>query len=149
VQRTTVDPGSSYGGLIILDKLKSGKPPFEIHIDVDLYGERYPFAYVMQKPGQPVPERYASMLAVHAKPRALPAYAAAPDVASSGGKLPMSLASRKTEKGAIFLRSGVVKVPAKTPSGYCLRVPADYVSTGTKDFPVISRGMPLCEHDAD
>lgn len=55
VQRTTVDPGATYGGLIILDKLKTGKPPFEIHIDVDWNDERYPFAYVMQRPGQPVP----------------------------------------------------------------------------------------------
>jgi len=27
VQRTTVDPGSTYGGLIIMDKLKRGDPP--------------------------------------------------------------------------------------------------------------------------
>lgn len=149
VQRTTVDPGSSYAGLIVLDKLKTGKPPFEIRIDVDWYGERYPFGYLMQKPGQPVPERYAAMLAANAKPRALPSYAAAPDVVSNGTKAQVRLASQKNEKGAIFLRSGVVKIPAKTSSGYCLRVPTGYVSTGTKDFPIISRAMPLCESDTD
>jgi hypothetical protein len=150
VQRTTVDPGATYGGLIILDKLKTGKPPFEIHIDVDWNEERYPFAYVMQRRGQPVPDRYAGMLAANAKPHARPSYAAAPEVASGGAKLQVRHASLKgLEKGAIFLRSGAVKIPAKTASGYCLRVPTDYVSTGTKDFPVISRGMPLCESDAD
>ena len=148
VQRTTVDPGSSYAGLIVLDKLKTGKPPFEIRIDVDWYGERYPFGYLMQKPGQPVPERYAGMLAANAKPRALPAYANSSNVASNGKKPPFRLASQKAEDGSIFLRSGVVKVPAKTASGYCLRVPSGYVSTGTKDFPIISRAMPLCESDA-
>jgi hypothetical protein len=149
VQRTTVDPGSTYGGLIILDKLKSGKPPFEIRIDADWNGERYPFAYVMQKPGQPVPDKYASMLASHAKPRALPSYAIATNEAAGVLKAPVRLAAKKTDKGAIFLRSGVVKVPAKTVSGYCLRVPDDYRSTGSKDYPIISRAMPLCDSDSD
>lgn len=148
VQRTTVDPGSTYGGLIILDKLKTGNPPFEIRIDVDWNEERYPFAYVMQKRGQPVPERYAAMLAVHAKPRALPSYASGPDIASNGAVPQVRKASMKNDKGAIFLRSGAVKVPAKTTSGYCLRVPPDYVSTGTKDYPIISRAMPLCDADS-
>lgn len=143
VQRTTVDPGSSYAGLIVLDKLKTGKPPFEIRVDVDWNGERYPFAYLMQKPGGAVPERYSTMLASKAKPRALPSYA--PATGGAKGRL----ASRKTENGAIFLRSGVVKMPAKTATGYCLIVPADYASTGTKDFPIISRAMPLCESEAN
>ena len=149
VQRTTVDPGSTYGGLIILDKLKSGKPPFEIRIDADWNGERYPFAYVMQRPGQPVPERYNAMLAARAKPRALPSYALAPSMTDGGAMAPIRRVAQNTEKGAIFLRSGAVKVPAKTTSGYCLRVPPDYRSTGTKDFPIISRAMPLCESDAN
>ena len=149
VQRTTVDPGSTYGGLIVLDKLKSGKPPFEIRISADWNGERYPFAYVMQKPGQPVPEQYSGMLAAHAKPRALSSYALASPVASNGVTAAARLPASKDEKGAIFLRSGVVKVPAKTTSGYCLRVPSGYASTGTKDFPIISRAMPLCDSDAE
>ena len=149
VQRTTVDPGSSYAGLVVLDKLKTGNPPFELRIEVDWNGERYPFAYVMQKPGRSVPERYAAMLAANAKPRARPAYAISPGDAPNGGKARLSLASRKTEDGAIYLRSGVVKVPAKTKTGYCLRVPTGYVSTGTKDFPIISRAMPLCESGAE
>ena len=149
VQRTTVDPGSSYAGLVVLDKLKTGNPPFELRMEVDWNGERYPFAYVMQKPGRPVPERYAAMLAANAKPRARPTYAISPGDPREGGKARLSLASRKSEDGAIYLRSGVVKVPAKTKTGYCLRVPSGYVSTGTKDFPIISRAMPLCESDAD
>jgi len=149
VQRTTIDPGSTYGGLIVLDKLKSGDPPFEIRIDADWNGERYPFAYVMQKRGQPVPERYSAMLAARAKPRALPAYALAPSMTDGGAMAQTRTAAQNTEKGAIFLRSGVVKVPAKTTSGYCLRVPADYRSTGTKDFPIINRAMPLCESDGE
>ena len=149
VQLTTVDPGSTYGGLIILDKLKSGDPPFEIRIEADWNGERYPFAYLMQKPGRPVPDRYAAMLASRAKPRALPAYASAPSMTDDGATPPMGRGAQKAEKGAIFLRSGAVKVPAKTTSGYCLRVPPEYRSTGTKDFPIISRAMPLCETETD
>jgi hypothetical protein len=145
VQRTTVDPGSSYAGLIVLDKLKVGKPPFELRVNVDWNGERYPFAYVMQKPGQPVPERYDAMLAANAKPRALPSFIAAA-AAPGQGTLQPKLASQKAE-GAIFLRSGAVKIPAKTSSGYCLRTPPDYMGTGSVDYPSISSGLPRCKED--
>jgi hypothetical protein len=148
VQRTTVDPGSTYGGLIVLDKLKKGDPPFELRVDEDWYGERYPFAFLIQKPGRPVPEQYSAMLALHAKPKALSPRVLAAAAADGAAMQPRRAAATKVE-GAIFLRSGVVKVPAKSKSGYCLRVPADYVSTGTKDFPIITRAMPLCEQDAE
>jgi len=40
---------------------------------------------------------------------------------------------------------GVVrKVRAKTPSGYCLDVPTDYVGTGSLNRPAISSELPKC-----
>lgn len=144
VQRTTVDPGSTYGGLIIMDKLKQGDPPFELHLDVDWNGERYPFAYVMQKPGRPVPERYAAMLAAHAKPAARVAAFTAPGP-ESGAVAPMRPAlPSKFAEGAIRLGSGAVKIPAKTRSGYCLMAPTDYTATGDENYPVITGAMPRC-----
>lgn len=147
VQRTTVDPGSTYGGLIIMDKLKKGDPPFELHLDADWNGERYPFAYVMQKPGRPVPERYSAMLAAKAKPKALNAMFATPapnEAPMPAGRPP----ARKRIEGAIFLSSGAVKIPAKTKSGYCLKTPDNYVATGAIDTPVITAALPRCLDDS-
>jgi len=153
IQRTTVDPGASYGGLVVLDKLKKGDPPFELHLDVDWNGERYPFAYVMQKPGQPVPDRYSAMLASKAKPRALNAVFAtpaastaptAPAVSKQRARKPTFASAKQAVEGAIYLRSGAVKIPAKTASGYCLQAPAGYMGTGSVDYPSISGSLPLC-----
>jgi hypothetical protein len=147
VQRTTIDPGSTYGGLIIMDKLKQGDPPFELHLDVDWNGERYPFAYVMQKPGRPVPDRYNPMLAEHAKPRALNAMFAGHAAQSDAAPQPAYAPPKKVD-GAIFLSSGVVKIPAKTASGYCLKAPDDYVATGAANSPVITGALPRCLDDS-
>lgn len=144
VQRTTVDPGSTYGGLIIMDKLKQGDPPFELHFDVDWNGERYPFAYVMQKPGKPVPGRYSAMLAEHAKPSARVAAFGAPGSQDGVAAPIMRAVARKAPDGTIRLVSGAVKVPAKTRSGYCLLAPEDYVATGDTNYPVITGAMPRC-----
>lgn len=147
IQRTTVDPQASYGGMIILDKLKHGDPPFEIHLDVDWNGERYPFAYVLQKPGRPVPERYAAMLAERSKPKASNAFFATPSPESGGSAQPHFAAVKKIE-GAIFLASGAVKIPAKTSSGFCLKAPRDYIGTGDENYPAITGAMPRCLDDA-
>jgi hypothetical protein len=151
VQRTTVDPGSTYGGLIVLDKLKKGDPPFELHLDVDWNGERYLFAYVMQKPGQPVPERYSAMLASKAKPRARNALFSAPlppSTPARGSPASGYAAMTTPVAGAIYLSSGTIKIPAKTASGYCLKARDDYVATGAKDYPVITRALPRCLDDS-
>jgi hypothetical protein len=146
VQRTTIDPGSTYAGLIIMDKLKAGDPPFELHLDVDWNGERYPFAYVMQKPGRPVPERYTAMLAERSKPRAMNAVFGASTAPSGDVSQPVRAPAKKIE-GAIFLSSGALKIPAKTASGYCLKAPPGYVATGAIDTPVITGALPLCLDD--
>jgi hypothetical protein len=148
VQRTTVDPGATYGGLIILDKLKRGNPPFELHLDVDWNGERYPFAYVMQSPGRPVPERYAAMLAEHAKPSARVAVFSESPAQNGVAAARMPASAMKVVKGAILLSSGAVKIPAKTSSGYCLKVPRDYVATGDENYPVITGALPRCLDDS-
>lgn len=149
VQRTTVDPGSTYGGLIIMDKLKRGDPPFEMHLDVDWNGERYPFAYVMQKPGQPLPDRYNAMLAEHSKPRALNAVFVPGHEAAEGSPARATRAAAKTISGEIRLQSGAVKVPAKTASGYCLRVPPGYMGTGAVGYPPVTSALPICPDESE
>ncbi|MEO6256119.1 MAG: hypothetical protein ABIO69_04850 [Sphingomicrobium sp.] len=145
VQRTTIDPGSTYAGLIVLDKLKKGDPPFELRLDVDWNGERYPFAYVVQKPGRPVPAQYAATLAENSKPKAWSARFMV--AGSEAGGSASGAARQKMANGAVFLRSGAVKIPAKTQSGYCLRAPDEYRGTGSKDYPVINAGLPRCGED--
>jgi hypothetical protein len=142
VQRTTVDPGSTYGGIVVLDKLKAGDPPFELHVDVDWNGERYPFAYVMQRPGRPVPEQYAGRLAANAKPRARNAAFAPRPMPGNAPPTASGISPRTNSNGWIVLATGAVKIPAKTTSGYCLRAPEDYVATGAKDTPTITRALP-------
>jgi hypothetical protein len=151
IQRATVDPGESYAGLIITDKLKAGNPPYELHLDVDWNGERYPFAYVLERPGKAIPERYNAMLAAKAKPKLASAPFSAPAAPQASPGRTRALSARtvvqvaqKDPDGAIYLRSGAVKIPANTASGYCIKAPDDYMGTGSIDYPVITSGMPRC-----
>lgn len=138
IQRTTIDPGMAYGGLLVADKLDYGRAPLDVRLELDWNGERYDFGYLFLKPRQAVPEQYASILADNAKPRMLPHFnAGQPDGGSSA-------ASTAKTDGWIYLRSGAVKIPAKTASGYCLKAPPGYVATGAIDTPVITKALPRC-----
>ena len=56
VQMTTVDPGDSYGGRIVVSKVKFGKAlPARIDLVVHWNGEDYPLAFQVAKPGTPTP----------------------------------------------------------------------------------------------
>jgi hypothetical protein len=55
VQLSTVDPDRSYGGKIVLAKIKNKKLPQVVTITLDWNGERYPFAFRLVKPGTPAP----------------------------------------------------------------------------------------------
>jgi hypothetical protein len=68
---------------------------------------------------------------------------------STAASSPSGGPSEKPPEGAIFLASGAVKVPAKTKSGYCLKVPQDYVATGDMNYPAITGALPRCEDVAD
>ncbi len=54
IQLTTVGPGDSYAGRIILDKI-AGAPPATIQIVVNWNGRQYPFAWQLAKEGTPAP----------------------------------------------------------------------------------------------
>ena len=141
VARTTVDPGMSYGAIVVVDKLDYGRAPFELHLTVDWNGERYPFAFLLTKTGQAAPPEYSIKLAENSKPKLLRLPStAAPMVAAAATVAPQAPA-----QGAIYLSSGAVKIPAKTSSGYCLEAPADYVATGDLNYPIIDGALPRCE----
>jgi hypothetical protein len=55
VQRTTIDPGDSYAGRIVLDRLRL-KAGSELRVIVRWYGEDYPFLFRVVKPGTPEPD---------------------------------------------------------------------------------------------
>jgi hypothetical protein len=50
-----------------------------------------------------------------------------------------------TSSGGAVLEQGPRKVRAKTASGYCLDVPADYAGTGSASRPAITGAMPRCD----
>lgn len=55
VQTSTVDPGQTYAGKIVLQKIKKRKLPQRVTITVHWNGERYPFAFQLAKHGTPAP----------------------------------------------------------------------------------------------
>lgn len=55
VQLSTIDPGRSYGGKIVLAKLKDKQLPNKIDLDLKWNGEDYPFSFQLAKPGTPAP----------------------------------------------------------------------------------------------
>lgn len=55
VQLTTVDPGESYAGRIVIDKVRPRGLPAPITVKVAWNGEVYPFTFQIAKPGTPAP----------------------------------------------------------------------------------------------
>lgn len=85
VQLSTVDPDDSYGGKIVLAKIKDKKLPKVVTIDLDWNGERYPFSFRLVKPGTPAPA-FTITQAVVAAP-------AAPEVTATNAGIPMAPAA--------------------------------------------------------
>ena len=149
LQTTTVDPGASFGGLIVVQKLDYGKAPIEFRLDADWNGERYPFGYLLQRKGQAIPDAYAGRLASKAKPMALvnrttiPVKVSEP-IAAGGPVKSLGGIKPQNPEGSIVLASGAVKIPAKTRSGYCLKTPSGYTGAGSINFPSITEALPRC-----
>ncbi len=56
VQLTTVDPHDSYGGRIVLNKVRfDAKAPTRVDMRIDWNGRVYPFAFQIAAPGTPAP----------------------------------------------------------------------------------------------
>jgi len=55
-----------------------------------------------------------------------------------------SQTTANSANGGIIELGAVRKIPAKTPSGYCLMAPANYVGTGASNTPAITDALPRC-----
>jgi hypothetical protein len=55
IQLTTVDPGESYAGRIVVAKIKPKTLPTEVRLTITWNGEAYPFTFQIAKPGTPAP----------------------------------------------------------------------------------------------
>lgn len=53
---STIDPGQSYVGKIVVRKIKNAKLPQRVTITVNWNGEQYPFAFQLAKAGTLAPE---------------------------------------------------------------------------------------------
>lgn len=67
VQLSTIDPDRSYGGKIVLAKIKDKTLPKIVTINLDWNGERYPFSFRLVKPGTPAPT-YTNLAPVAQEP---------------------------------------------------------------------------------
>ena len=126
--------------------LKGVKPP-------NYSGMLKPFDTVKQNTGQAPQTKSPDKAA--AKPSAAkspPAYRYAP--ASHDGAQPAGVPlDSQTPKpvfrpapASITLSPDIVKVPAETASGYCLRAPASYMGTGSSSRPPVTPALPRCEN---
>lgn len=55
IQTTTVDPGESYGGMIVVEKIKASALPQPVRLTINWNGEDYHFAFQLAKAGAPAP----------------------------------------------------------------------------------------------
>jgi hypothetical protein len=55
IQTTTIDPDSSYGGRVVLEKDPKAKAPYDVRVVMSLNGTAYPFVFRVTKEGVNVP----------------------------------------------------------------------------------------------
>jgi len=141
IQLTTVDPGESYAGKIVLEKFNMTKLPAHVRVIATMNGEDYPLEFQIAKPGTPAPSFTAITPAQHQ--RQLHAAQPTGSSAAPGGPALMVRTAAAPVEGRIPIRGGY-KVPAKTVSGYCLDVEDGYRGTGSDSTPAVSDAMPRC-----
>lgn len=115
VQITTVDPGESYAGTIVFEKVKLAKLPQQVTMVVDWAGQKYPFVFQLAKPGTPAPAfkpaaidaapagepPIAPEAAPMSLPTAVPAVLTMPADASAQVAVPIAAATASTPPSAI------------------------------------------------
>ncbi|UZW55571.1 hypothetical protein NUH86_01830 [Sphingobium sp. JS3065] len=148
MQLTTVDPGNSYAGKVVLAKLRDKRLPKRVRIMVSMNGETYPFEFQVVKMGTPAP----TFTTVYRDPA--PATAPVPAVSPSPGQpmvqtvkaiaVPKALAIPANQPVLVSAYGGPMKRRADTPSGWCLVVGSDYRGTGSLNSPAVTTSMPRC-----
>jgi hypothetical protein len=150
IQTTTVDPGESYGGRIVLQKIKATQLPQNVTVSITWNGEVYKFGLRVPKKGDPAPMLKPATIASRAMrgtltPAAAPTAGAAPAAQpTSRDQSNPSIPATASSKPIPIAIHGGYKVPAKTVSGYCLDVANDYRGTGSDSTPAVTDAMPRC-----
>lgn len=139
IQMTTVDPGDSYAGSIVIPKLKSGKLPAQFRIVALMNGEEYPFTFQLAQRGTPAPQFNAITQRSNRMARA-PSGADIGNVSTAAGRTTRP----ELPKGTKLVAADVALVPAKTASGFCILAPNSYRGTGSKSRPIVTSAMPRC-----
>lgn len=140
IQLTTVDPGDSYAGRIVLQKMKGGKLPQEFRIIVSMNGEDYPFTLQVAKIGTRAPAFTAITAAASRRARDVP-----PPARMASADTPRERAAAPAAIQRTAWSGDVSLVPAKTVSGFCIQAPPGYRGAGSKSRPAITSAMPRCE----
>jgi len=141
IQLTTVDPGDSYAGKIVLEKFNMTKLPARVRVIATMNGEDYPLEFQIAKPGTPMPVFTAITPSQHQ--RQLHALQPTDTQPGPGQMAPMVRRASAPAVDRIPIRGGY-KVRAKTVSGYCLDVEDGYRGTGSDSTPAVSDAMPRC-----
>jgi hypothetical protein len=116
IQTTTVDPDSSYGGRVIIEKDPKAKLPFDFRIAMTLNGVEYPFVFRVTREGVNVPPPFA--VATIAPADSQQGGAAAP--------MPAMVTGSPVEAGAVLPEavSGIVPPTAASTPAVVVRPPA-------------------------
>jgi hypothetical protein len=169
IQTTTVDPDSSYGGRVIIEKDPKAKLPFDFRIAMTLNGVEYPFVFRVTREGVSVPPPFvvaSNVPADHQQggavapmpagvtgsqadagkvlPETAPAITAptaAPPVGQESAPVAVAAASPPPAPVAM---AGPPRAAANTLSGYCLDVPKGYAGTGSAEYPILTTATPAC-----
>ncbi|HEX7854494.1 MAG TPA: hypothetical protein VF503_12450 [Sphingobium sp.] len=162
LQLTTIDPGDSYAGKVVLAKLRDKRLPKRVRLLVSVSGETYPFEFQVAKMGTPAP--IFAAVAREASPAAPPPVAPPPmpavqTITAQAGPVAtahkvstpaLSVAPRpavilaKQDIIAAAVPGGPSRRLANTASGYCLLVGSDYRGSGSLDRPAVTDALPRC-----
>lgn len=115
-QLTTIDPGDSYAGRVVLTKIKGLQPPQRVALTVRWQGVEYPFAFMVGKPGMAVPSMKV-LEAPGAPPTTLVSAPTAP-ASTPGPTTPAVMAASMVvpqPAPAVFLSSPVAPVEPAVP----------------------------------
>ena len=148
MQLTTVDPGNSYAGKVVLAKLRSKQLPKRVRLLVSMNGETYPFEFQVAKMGTPAPVFTAIAQPPFAPaPVQMPTAPAVRTVAVTPAVAPVVRPAVLAVGQAVPVSrypGSPMKRPADTPSGYCLMVSPDYRGSGSLNSPAITGALPRC-----
>jgi len=116
MQMTTVDPGDSYAGTIIFQKVKFTKLPMKVTMTVDWNGRKYPFAFQIAKPGTPAPAFTAAPIVERAETAQAPAATAAPAMQPAVLQSPTPTTPALVPAAMSTAPTPVTSAPVTTPS---------------------------------